>query len=115
MKITKLPRGNSQFPQEKGAGDVVVLSNNELFCYDGSQWRLIGGRFLPSIFVDNFVSYIGSGWPDPQSARFDFDTIFNLGAFGEYYGEDGEGDKNIQKWLDIFKDRVLETSEKIFS
>jgi hypothetical protein len=110
MKITKLRGGNSQFPEEKELGDVVVLAVGDIFCWDGRIWQLIGGRFLPRGMREDFLSYVLSGWPDEHSANFDLQTLFDLNVFVDYYGEEQYDPEKTQKWIDKFISRVLEVS-----
>lgn len=110
MIITRLRRGNSQFPESKQKGDVVVLANGDLFCYDGSIWQLLGGRFLPKGLREEFLSYVSSGWPDPTSAKFDLPTLLDLSIFVDY------GPEDIipvdPKFVEKFINRVVEMSER---
>jgi hypothetical protein len=110
MIITRLRGGNAQFPESKLPGDVVVLANGEIFCYDGGIWRLVGGRFVPRAMREEFLSYISTGWPDPSSARFDLPTLFDLSVFTDY-GEDDivpADPKMVQRFIE----RVVEVAER---
>lgn len=110
MIITRLRGGNAQFPESKLPGDVVVLANGEIFCWDGGIWQLIGGRFIPRRMREEFLSYVSSGWPDTSSAKFDLPALFDLSVFTDY-GEDDivpADPKMIQKFID----RVMEMAEK---
>lgn len=102
MALTRLKRGNSQFPTEKAVEDVVVLANGEIFCWDGEIWQLIGGRFLPKALREAFLSYVSTGWPDPSSAKFDLPTLFDLSVFSDYGKDDivPADPKMVQRFID---------------
>ena len=110
MIITRLRGGNAQFPESKEPGDVVVLANGDIFCYDGGIWQLIGGRFLPRAMREGFISYISSGWPDSSSARFDLPSIFDLSIFTDYGPDDLV--PADPKFVERFINRVVEVSER---
>jgi hypothetical protein len=110
MKITRLRGGNSQFPEEKEVGDVVMLALGDIFCWDGGIWQLVGGRFLPAAMRETFLDYVATGWPDPESARFDLPTMLDLSVFIDYEGEDiVPGDP---KMIERFISRVVEAAER---
>lgn len=109
MNITRLRGGNAQFPEDKEIGDAVVLSSMDIFCWDGKLWQLVGGRFLPSAIVEVFINYIGSGWPDPQSAQFDLPTLLDLEVFVDYGPDDT--DPVDPKMANKFIKRVIEVAE----
>lgn len=110
MIITRLRGGNAQFPESKLPGDVVVLANGEIFCWDGGIWQLIGGRFIPKAFREEFLSYVSTGWPDPSSAKFDIPTLLDLSVFTDYCEDDivPADPKMVQRFID----RVVEMAEK---
>jgi hypothetical protein len=89
VKITKLRAGNSQLPSEKSIYDIVLLSSKDMFCWDGTMWQLIGGRFLPKEVIDVFLSYVSEGFPDIESLEWDLnfllDTYDVLGKVSDYY------------------------------
>jgi hypothetical protein len=110
MKITKLRGGNAQFPEEKEIGDVVMLALGDIFCWDGGIWQLVGGRFLPAAMRQVFLDYVASGWPDPDSAKFDIPSLLDLSVFEDY------GPYDLvpadQKMVERFISRVVEVSER---
>lgn len=122
MSIKKLRGGNSQLPTIKSIGDIIVLGNKDMFCWDGKIWQLIGARFLPQEIIDVFLSYISDGFPDQESMEWDLDFLINtyeiLGKIREYYlpesmtslskEEKVEFCKNLVK---KFINRVLEVSK----
>lgn len=110
MIITRLRGGNAQFPESKEVGDVVVLANGDIFCYDGGIWQLVGGRFIPRSMREEFLSYVKTGWPDPSSARFDLPTILDLSVFTDYGPDDMV--PTDPKFVEKFTARVLEVAEK---
>lgn len=110
MRVTRLRGGNSQFPEEKDLGDAVVLSLGDIFCWDGGMWQLVGGRFLPKAMREEFLKYVGTGWPDPSSARFDLPTLLDLSIFVDY-GPDDQVPTD-PKWVEKFIARVIEVSER---
>ena len=89
MKITRLRGGNAQLPTKPSIGDITVLSNKDMFCWDGKMWQLIGARFLPQEAVDIFLSYVSEGFPDSESLEWDLnfllDTYEVLGKIGDYF------------------------------
>lgn len=111
MILTRLNKANSQFPESKEPGDVVIMHNGEIFCYCNDIWILLGGRFLPKTLRETFIQYISTGWPDPSSAKFDIPTMFDLSKFQEY------GDYDLvptdPKFVKLFTDRVYDISEKL--
>ena len=78
MKITRLPRGNAQFPKERDPGDVVVLANGDIFTWSGGLWAMLGGRFLKSEVREWVLDYLKSGWPTPSDLRFDARQMLEL-------------------------------------
>lgn len=110
MRITRLRGGNAQFPEEKKVGDVVMLALGDIFCWDGSIWQLIGGRFLPGAMRETFLEYVRTGWPDEASAKFDLALLLDLSVFVDYGGDDMvPGDpKMVQRFID----RVIQVAEK---
>jgi len=84
MKITRLRGGNSQFPEEKAIGDMVMLALGDIFCWDGGIWQLIGGRFIPGAMRESFLDYVSTGLPDVESAKFDLPCILDLSTFIDY-------------------------------
>jgi hypothetical protein len=113
MRLTRLRGGNSQFPEEKQPGDVVVLALGDIFCWDGGIWQLVGGRFLPQAMREDFLNYVASGWPDEDSAKFDLPTLFDLQIFVDYLGEEEYDPEKTQKWIDKFISRVLEVARRL--
>jgi hypothetical protein len=110
MVITRLRGGNSQFPESKELGDVVVLALGDIFCWDGGMWQLVGGRFLPRAMREEFLHYVKSGWPDPSSAQFDLPTLVDLSTFTDYGPDDLV--PADPKWVEKFIARVVEVSER---
>ncbi len=106
--ITRLRGGNAQFPEGKKIGDVVMLALGDIFCWDGQIWQLIGGRFLPAGMRDEFLTYISSGWPDADSARFDLPAMFDLSVFTDYGPYDTVPDDS--KLVKKFMSRVVEVA-----
>ena len=102
MIITRLRGGNAQFPEEKQIGDVVVLSLGDIFCWDGKIWQLVGGRFIPARMRDDFLTYVASGWPDADSARFDLPTMLDLSVNTDYgpYDTVPADSKFIKRFID---------------
>lgn len=113
MILTRLRAGNSQFPESKEPGDVVVLANGDIFCHAGGIWVLVGGRFLPKAMREGFLSYISTGWPDPSSAEFDLPTLFDLSVFSKYCDE--EDLPSDPKFVKVFSDRVKDVARKLYS
>jgi hypothetical protein len=110
MRITRLRGGNSQFPDEKDLGDVVMLALGDVFCWDGGMWQLVGGRFLPKAMREEFLRYVSTGWPDPSSATYDLPSLLDLSVFVDYGPDDQvPGDP---KWVEKFIARVIEVSER---
>ena len=103
MKITRLPRGNAQFPGEKDPGDIVVLSNNDIFVWSKGIWMLLGGRFLKDSVRDWLLDYLKDGWPTPSDAKFD------LGYMVELAGENSED----RKWTNMALQNTLKLSETL--
>ena len=110
MNITRLRGGNSQLPEEKQVGDVVMLALGDIFCWDGGIWQLIGGRFLPKAMREGFLDYVSTGWPDAGSAQFDLPTLLDLSFFMDYGPDDIiPGDP---KMVSGFINRTIEVSER---
>lgn len=118
MKITRLRGGNSQFPEEKEVGDVVVLAFGDIFCWDGQIWRLVGGRLISKDAREVFLSYIKSGWPDRSSAEWDLDMLLRGLEDTNQQRSDGvslpsdQAAKWAKKHLDVFIQRVLDACDK---
>lgn len=110
MRITRLRGGNSQFPEEKEIGDVVMLALGDIFCWDGQIWQLVGGRFIPSGMRDEFLIYVSSGWPDKDSALFDLPTLLDLSVFTNYGPYDTV--PADPKMVERFINRVAEVAER---
>jgi hypothetical protein len=109
MKITRLKVGNSQFPEKKDIGDVVVMPSGDLFCWDGMLWQLVGGRFIPTHIREEFLNYIFSGWPDPTDVIFDLPCVIDLSVFVDHNSEGSISDD--QKFVEKFIARVTEVTE----
>ena len=110
MVITRLRGGNSQFPESKEVGDVVVLAFGDIFCWDGGIWQLVGGRFVPKAMREMFLDYVRSGWPDRSSAIFDVPTILDLSVFCDY--SPGDITPADPKMVERFINRVVEVAER---
>lgn len=110
MIITRLRGGNAQFPESKEVGDVVVLANGDIFCFDGGIWQLAGGRFLPRSMREEFLGYVCTGWPDASSAKFDLPSILDLSVFSDYGPDDIV--PTDPKFVERFITRVVEISER---
>jgi hypothetical protein len=110
MIITRLRGGNAQFPEEKQIGDVVLLALGDIFCWDGRIWQLVGGRFIPSGMRDLFMTYVSTGWPDGESARFDLPALLDLSIFTDYGPNDlvPADPKMVRRFID----RVVEVAER---
>lgn len=110
MRITRLRGRNSQFPEEKEVGDIVVLGLGDIFCWDGGIWQLIGGRFLPEAMRESFLDYVSGDLPDANSARFDLPCILDLSTFVDYGAHDlVPGDP---KMVERFISRAIEVLER---
>lgn len=110
MKVTRLKGRNSQFPNEKEIGDIVVLGLGDIFCWDGSIWQLIGGRFIPEAMRESFINYVSTGLPDTDSAKFDLPCILDLSTFLDYGANDlVPGDP---KMVERFISRAIEILER---
>lgn len=109
MRVTRLRGGNSQFPEAKTAGDVVVLALGDMFCWDGRIWQLLGGRFVPTAIRDRFLAYVASDWPDSASALFDLPQLLSLDGFAEYACYDTV--PADPKWISKLISRVVEVAE----
>ena len=103
MKITRLPRGNAQFPKEKDPGDIVVLSNGDSFAWSKQIWRLIGGRYLKPEVKDWMLDYLKEGWPTPSDAKFDLGEMLNVA------GEDSED----RRWTNMAISNIIEVDENL--
>ena len=68
MRITRLPRGNAQFPTEKDPGDIVMLSNGDSFVWSKAIWNLIGGRYLKPEVREWMLDYLKEDWPTAPSS-----------------------------------------------
>lgn len=101
MKITRLPRGNAQFPTEKDPGDVVMLSNGELFCWCKGAWYMLGGRFLRPEVRDWVLEYLKNGWPTPTEANFDLGQMISIV---------GDSKEDV-KWTQMAIDNMLKISD----
>lgn len=109
MRVTRLRGGNSQFPEAKATGDVVVLALGDMFCWDGRIWQLLGGRFVPAAIRDRFLAYVASDWPDSASALFDLPKLLSLDGFAEYACYDTV--PADPKWISKLISRVAEVAE----
>jgi hypothetical protein len=96
-----------------------MLSNKDMFCWDGRMWQLIGARFLPLEVVEVFLSYVSEGFPDADSVEWDLnfllDTYEVLGKISEGYLPESsaslseeEREELSKKAIRKFIDRVLE-------
>jgi hypothetical protein len=118
MKITRLRMGNSQFPEEKEIGDVVVLALGDIFCWNGTLWQMVGGRFISEGARKVFLSYIETGWPDRNSAEWDLEMLLRGLEDAEQQRSDGiaiptdQAEKWARKHLDTFIERVLDVCDK---
>lgn len=110
MVITRLRGGNAQFPEKKSIGDAVVLANGDIFCWDGQMWQLIGGRFIPKALREEFLSYVSSGWPEPDDVRFDLPCLLDLSIFSDYGADDIV--PADPKFVERFIGRVAEVAER---
>ena len=110
--------GNSQFPEEKEIGDVVVLALGDIFCWDGTLWQLVGGRFISEGAREVFLSYVGSGWPDRNSAEWDLEMLLEGLEDTEQERSDGiplptdQAEKWARKHLSTFIERVLDVCDR---
>lgn len=114
MKVSRLRRGNANFPEKKEPGDVAVLASGDIFCWDGGLWQLIGGRYISDGCREDFISYVSSGWPDSESAKFDLPSLFHLDMFSG--GKEDDSIPEIKKektWREKFISRVIQVSEII--
>ena len=100
MKVTRLPRGNAQFPTERDPGDIVMLSNGEIFCWSKGVWHMLGGRFLKPEVREWILDYLKDGWPTPSEASFD------LGQMLEIAGDS----KEDRKWTQMAIDNISRIS-----
>lgn len=102
MKITKLPRGNAQFPEEKEPGDIVVLFNGDMFTWCGGIWCLLGGRYLKEQSREWIVDYLKERWPTPREAKFDLPQLTELnGSDKEDLRWSGMAVANILKYAEL--------------
>jgi hypothetical protein len=111
MKISRLRRGNANFPEKKEIGDATMLAAGDIFCWDGAIWQLVGGRYISERRREDFLQYISTGWPDPESARFDLPPLFDLDMFSD--DSDVPEFKKEKTWIERFVSRVIEVSETI--
>ena len=105
MKITRLPRGNAQFPKERDPGDVVVLANGDIFTWSGGLWAMLGGRFLKPEVREWVLDYLKSGWPTPSDLRFD------AGQMLELAGPNAED----RRWTDMVLANLEKYAESLMS
>lgn len=110
MALTRLKKGNSQFPIEKTIGDVAVLAIGDMFCWDGGMWQLLGGRFMPKGLRARAMEYFSTGFPDPQSAAFDLPSLLSLENFADYGPEDLVPADPV--WVEKFISRTIEVGER---
>lgn len=103
MKLTRLPRGNAQFPEEKDPGDIVVLSNGDAFAWSNRIWRLIGGRYLKPEVRDWMLDYLKGGWPTPSDAKFDLGEMISIA------GEDPED----RRWTNMAISNIMELATNL--
>ena len=103
MKVTRLPRGNAQFPKEKDPGDLVVLSNGDAFVWSKAMWNIIGGRYLKPEVREWMLDYLKAGWPTPSDAGFD------LGEMISVAGEDPEA----RRWTNMAISNIIKVAENL--
>ena len=103
MKITRLPRGNAQFPTEKDPGDIVVLSNGDSFVWSKAIWNLIGGRYLKPGVREWMLDYLKQGWPTPAEAKFDTGEMLVVA------GEDPEA----RRWTNMAIDNIMKVAKNL--
>jgi hypothetical protein len=105
MKITRLPRGNAQFPEEKEPGDIVVLYNGDIFTWCRDIWFLIGGRYLKEESREWLIDYLKDRWPSPREAGFDLPQFAKLNG----------SEKEDIKWSNMAISNVLKYAEMLYS
>ena len=105
MKITRLPRGNAQFPKEKDPGDIVVLANGDIFTWSKGIWAMLGGRFLKPEVREWVLDYLKTGWPSPDDIRFDSGQMIKLA------GDDSED----RRWTDMVIAKLEKYAEALMS
>ena len=103
MKVTRLLRGNAQFPSEKDPGDIVVLSNGDAFVWSKAIWNLIGGRYLKPEVREWMLDYLKEGWPTPSEAKFDTGEMLVVA------GEDPEA----RRWTNMAIDNIMKVSKNL--
>ena len=103
MKVTRLPRGNAQFPTEKDPGDIVVLSNGDAFVWSKAIWNLIGGRYLKAEVREWMLDYLKEGWPTPSEAKFDTGEMLVVA------GEDPEA----RRWTNMAIDNIMKIAKNL--
>ncbi len=103
MKVTRLPRGNAQFPTEKDPGDIVVLSNGDAFVWSKAIWNLVGGRYLKPEVREWMLDYLKAGWPTPSEAKFDTGEMINVA------GEDPEA----RRWTNMAIDNIIRIAKNL--
>jgi hypothetical protein len=115
MKIVRLHPRNNQLPSVKDAdlGDVVVMSQGDIFCHLGDRWKLLGGRYLLDNKREVFLSYVKNGWPDINSMRWDLEPEFDMANFEPDSTLEKGSIKTNAKWTGDFLRAILETCECI--
>lgn len=103
MKITRLPRGNAQFPEEKDPGDLVMLSNGDIFTWCQGMWALIGGRFLKPQSREWVMDYLKDGWPTPREAEFDLPQLLSING----------DEKEERKWGQLMVNNLIQYAEQL--
>ena len=105
MKISRLPRGNAQFPKEKDPGDIVVLANGDIFTWSGGLWAMIGGRFLKPEVREWVIDYLKHGWPTQSEAEFDLPEMLTL----------TENSSEDERWIGMVLNNMLKLSGNLES
>lgn len=105
MRVTRLPRGNAQFPTERDPGDVVMLSNGDIFTWCKGMWALVGGRFLKAATREWVLDYLKDGWPTPREAEFDLPQLLSINGT----------EKEDRKWAQMMVDNLIQYSEALAS
>lgn len=105
MRVTRLPRGNAQFPSEKDPGDIVMLSNGDIFTWCKGMWALLGGRFLKSASREWVLDYLKSGWPTPLEAEFDLPQLLNING----------SEKEDRKWAQMMIENLIRYADALTS
>lgn len=103
MKITRLPRGNAQFPEEKDPGDLVMLSNGDIFTWCQGMWALVGGRFLKPQSREWVMDYLKDGWPTPREAEFDLPQLLSING----------DEKEERKWAQLMVNNLIQYAEQL--